>query len=165
MTMASSTTKPTEMVSAIKERLSRPKPTSHIKATVPARASGRVTPAVRVGTPRRRKRKTTSMTRPMLAARVSWRSSTLARMVSVRSATISMSMAAGIQRLSSGRSAFTRSTVATTLASVCRWTKIRTAGRWLNQPARRLSREPASTLATSARWTTEPVTVLMTRGR
>ncbi len=50
MTMASSTTKPTEMVSAISEKLSSVKPNSHIAASVPAIDSGTVTPAAMVGT-------------------------------------------------------------------------------------------------------------------
>ena len=45
ITMASSTTKPTETASAISERLSIEKPTTHIAAQVPASDSGTVTPA------------------------------------------------------------------------------------------------------------------------
>ena len=49
ITMASSTTKPTETASAISDRLSIEKPASHIAAQVPASDSGTVTPAARVG--------------------------------------------------------------------------------------------------------------------
>ena len=49
MTMASSTTKPTETASAISERLSIEKPAPHIAAQVPASDSGTVTPAAIVG--------------------------------------------------------------------------------------------------------------------
>ena len=59
MTMASSTTKPTEMVSAMREKLLRLKPSSHMAASVPARLSGTVTAAARVGTRRRMNRATT----------------------------------------------------------------------------------------------------------
>ena len=48
MTMASSTTKPTETASAISEMLSIEKPATHISAQVPASASGTVTPAAMV---------------------------------------------------------------------------------------------------------------------
>ena len=49
MTMASSTTKPTETASAISDRLSIEKPATHITAQVPASDSGTVTPAAIVG--------------------------------------------------------------------------------------------------------------------
>ena len=62
MTMASSTTKPTDTASAISDRLSIEKPTTHIAAQVPASDSGTVTPAAIVGAVRRRKMNTTSIT-------------------------------------------------------------------------------------------------------
>ena len=49
MTMASSTTKPTETASAISDRLSTEKPGDHMAAQVPASDSGTVTPAASVG--------------------------------------------------------------------------------------------------------------------
>ena len=49
MTMASSTTKPTETASAISDRLLIEKPATHISAQVPASDSGTVTPAAIVG--------------------------------------------------------------------------------------------------------------------
>ena len=55
MTIASSTTKPTETASAISVRLLTEKPASHMHAQVPARDSGTVTPAASVGVGRRRK--------------------------------------------------------------------------------------------------------------
>ena len=57
MTMASSTTKPTEIASAISDRLSIEKPASHMPAQVPASASGTETPAAMVGVIRRRNSK------------------------------------------------------------------------------------------------------------
>ena len=119
MTMASSTTKPTETASAISDRLSIEKPATHIAAQVPASDSGTVTPAAIVGVARRRNTKTTSMTSAMVASSVSCMSWTLARMVLVRSDSTEMSMPAGIQRLSSGSSSWMRSTVSITLASAC----------------------------------------------
>jgi hypothetical protein len=105
MTMASSTTKPTDTASAISERLSIEKPASHIIPQVPASDSGTVTPAAMVAAARRRNTKTTSMTRIMVATSVSCMSRTLARMVWVRSDTTEMSMAGDIQRWISGSSA------------------------------------------------------------
>ena len=102
MTIASSTTKPTETASAMSERLSIEKPASHIAPQVPASARGTVTPAAKVAAVRRRNTKTTSMTRMMVAASVSCMSLTLARMVWVRSDRTEMSIAGEIQRLSSG---------------------------------------------------------------
>ena len=62
ITIASSTTKPTETASAISERLSIEKPTHHISAQVPASESGTVMPAAIVGVARRRNTNTTSIT-------------------------------------------------------------------------------------------------------
>ena len=62
MTMASSTTKPTDMASAISDRLSIENPASHIPAQVPAKASGTDTPAAIVGVIRRRNANTTIIT-------------------------------------------------------------------------------------------------------
>ena len=104
ITMASSTTKPTETASAMSERLSIEKPATHIIAQVPASDSGTVTPAAIVAAARRRNRNTTSMTRTTVASSVSCMSKTLARMVLVRSERTEMSTPAGIQRLSSGSS-------------------------------------------------------------
>ena len=56
MTMASSTTKPTETASAIRVRLLIENPAAHMAAQVPASDSGTVMPAAMVGVPRRRKR-------------------------------------------------------------------------------------------------------------
>ena len=63
ITMASSTTKPTETASAISERLSIEKPATHMAAQVPASDSGTVMPAATVGAARRRNTNTTSITR------------------------------------------------------------------------------------------------------
>ena len=55
MTMASSTTKPTETANAIKVKLLTEKPAHHMAAQVPASDSGTVMPAASVGLGRRRK--------------------------------------------------------------------------------------------------------------
>jgi ribosomal protein L18 len=104
ITMASSTTKPTETASAISERLSIEKPATHIIAQVPASDSGTVTPAASVAAARRRNTNTTSITSAMVAINVSCMSRTLARIVCVRSDSTEISTPGGIQRLSSGSS-------------------------------------------------------------
>ena len=104
MTIASSTTKPTDTASAMSERLSMEKPASHIMPQVPASESGTVTPAAMVAAVRRRNTNTTSMTRTTVASRVSCMSRTLARMVWVRSETTEMSIAGEIHFFTSGRS-------------------------------------------------------------
>ncbi len=102
ITMASSTTKPTDTASAISDRLSMEKPASHIAAQVPDRDSGTVIPTATVGAARRRKTNTTSMTSTIVAPRVSCISRTLARIISVRSVRTWKRTPAGTQRLSSG---------------------------------------------------------------
>ena len=63
ITMASSTTKPTEMVSAISDRLSIENPAAHIAAQEPTSDSGTVMPAASTGESRRRNSNTTAITR------------------------------------------------------------------------------------------------------
>ena len=108
MTMASSTTKPTEMVSAISEKLSSAKPSNHIAASVPAMDSGTVTPAAIIGTSRRMNSSTTSSTSATVISSVICTSSTLARMVVVRSDRMVSLMSGGIQDFSSGSTALHR---------------------------------------------------------
>ncbi len=162
ITMASSTTKPTEMVMAIRLRLSRLKPATHMHATVPASDSGTATPAASVGVARRRKANTTPITSATVISSVTWMSSTAARIVTVRSVKIEMSTPAGTQRRSSGSSAFTRSTVSMTLALGCLVTMSSTEGRLLYQPAARRLLLPRSTVATSPSFTTVPAPAFTT---
>ena len=70
ITIASSTTKPVPMVSAISDRLSRLKPRNHITAKVATRESGSVTPAMMVARTERRNRNTTITTRNTLSIKV-----------------------------------------------------------------------------------------------
>ena len=161
MTMASSTTKPTEIASAISDRLSIEKPASHIPAQVPASDSGTETPAAIVGVPRRRNTNTTPMTSITVASSVSCMSCTLARMVPVRSTSVEISIPPGIHSFSSGSSALTRSTVSMTLASPCLVIWISTAGCLLNQAIERLLRTLSSTSATSERRTKLPFELLI----
>ena len=70
ITIASSTTKPTDTASAISVRLLIEYPAIHIMATVPASDSGTVMPAASVAAPRRRNTRTTSMTSTTVNASV-----------------------------------------------------------------------------------------------
>ena len=85
MTMASSTTNPVPIVSAISERLSRLKPASHMTPNVAIRETGSVTPAMMVARIVRRNSSTTSTTSPTLRTSVNCTSRIEARMVLVRS--------------------------------------------------------------------------------
>ena len=149
ITMASSTTKPTEIVTAISDMLSSEKPTSHIAAKVPPSDSGTVIAAANVAAARRRNRNTTIVTKPIEIASIVWMSWTEARIIIVRSRITSKRTPAGAQRSMSGSAAFTASTVSMTLASGCLVTLISTPGRLFTQPALRLLRTPCSTTATS----------------
>src|SRR6516225_9554863 len=94
-TMASSTTKPTAMVSAISDKLSRLKLNMYIAAHEPSSASGTVMLGMTVAQKLRRNSRTTSTTRAMVSARVNWTSCTEARMVVVRSRMVSTLTAGG----------------------------------------------------------------------
>ena len=85
-------------------------------------------PAAAVGVVRRRKTNTTIITKAIVTESVSSMSSTLARMVEVRSLRTETSMPPGRNCWSCGISALTRSTVAMTLALACLRTWISTAG-------------------------------------
>ena len=164
MTMASSTTKPTATASAISDRLSIEKPTTHIIAQVPASASGTVTPAAMVVAVRRRNRNTTIMTRAMVMHRLICMSATLERIVLVRSDSTEMSMSEGIQRLISGMISWMRLTVSITLESAAFVITSSTEGWLLYQPNERLLRVPGSIEAMAERRTTVPLAVRTTSG-
>ena len=128
MTMASSTTKPVPMVSAISDRLSSEKPANHITPKVAISDSGSATPAMMVARMVRRKISTTSTTRATLRISVNCTSWIEARMVVVRSCTTVSFAAAGIARRSRGSSACTRCTVSMTLAPGWRCMSMTIAG-------------------------------------
>src|SRR6266550_7489230 len=85
ITMASSTTKPVEIVSAMRERLSRLKQQSFIRPKVPTNVSGNATLGMTVAQNFRRKTKMTITTSATVSNSVNCTSVTDARMVSVRS--------------------------------------------------------------------------------
>src|SRR5271167_43407 len=105
ITIASSTTNPTAIVSAISDRLSRLKLNTYIIATVPRSARGTVTPGMMVAQALRRNRNMTSTTRTMVMHRVTSTSSTEALMVVVRLATVSTLIEDGMDASARGSSA------------------------------------------------------------
>ena len=104
------------MVSAISDKLSRLKPANHITPKLATIDKGSVMPAISVARAERRKIKTTPTTRIMLTNNVTPTSRMEARIVSVRSCTISKETPCGSVRFKRGNAAFTRSAVATTFA-------------------------------------------------
>src|SRR5580700_10376810 len=110
-TMASSTTKPVEMVSAIKERLSRLYPHKYITAKVATSETGTATLGIMVARTFRRNTKTTSTTRMTDNANDRSTSPRLARMVVVRSNTLVISIPDGMEAFKEGIASLIRSTV------------------------------------------------------
>ena len=90
ITMASSTTKPTESVSAIRERLSRLKPKADMPAKVPMMAMGSASEGMMVAETRRRKTKITPTTSTPAISSVCCTSSMEARIIWLRSNTTSI---------------------------------------------------------------------------
>ncbi|MOA33235.1 hypothetical protein D3C78_1545160 [compost metagenome] len=109
--MASSTTKPVAMVSAISERLFRLKPHRYMAAKVPIRETGTATAGISVARPERRKMKTTRITSPMAITSDCSTSASEARIVGERSWAILSSIEAGMFSRNAGNSARIRSTV------------------------------------------------------
>ena len=85
ITMASSTTNPVEMVSAIKVKLFRLYPSRYITPNVPTRESGTATLGMSVARRFLRKRKITITTSAMVSINSNSTSFTEARIVTVRS--------------------------------------------------------------------------------
>src|SRR5580698_2945190 len=94
-TIASSTTKPVEMVSAINDKLSRLKPSKYITASVPTSDSGTDRLGMIVAGTLRRKTKITATTKTTDRNSSNSTSLTEARMVVVRSVSTATSTAAG----------------------------------------------------------------------
>ena len=111
MTMASSTTKPVEMVRAISDKLSRLNPASFITPKVPIKVTGSATLGMTVAQNLRRKMKMTITTKATVSSRVNCTSVMEARMVSVRSPKMPSLTEEGRVARRRGSRAFTRSTV------------------------------------------------------
>src|ERR1700733_3781086 len=121
ITMASSTTKPTAMVSAISEMLSRLKPTMYITPAVATNASGTVMLGMIVAHTLRRKTKIVITTRTMVIASVDSTSETESRMLVERSDTRATCTERGIDASSDGIIALISSTTLIVLAPGSRW--------------------------------------------
>ncbi len=129
ITMASSTTKPVEIVRAISERLSRLNPHNFINPNVPMIESGSATLGMTVAHSLRRKTKITMTTSATVNSSVNCTSSTDARMVSVRSVRMLTFTDGGITAVNCGNSFLMRLTVSMMFAPGCRWMSSSTAGR------------------------------------
>ena len=96
-TIASSTTKPVEIVNAMSDRLSMLKPNRYMTAKVPMSEAGTATVGMSVARQLRRNMKTTRITRMTERIRVRSTSLTDARIVVVRSRTIVVLMPCGME--------------------------------------------------------------------
>ena len=103
--MASSTTNPVEMVSAISDRLSRLYPKRYMPPNVPTSESGTATLGMIVAETLRRKMNTTSTTSTTEMSRLIWTSLKAARMDVVRSSATASVIDGGMEARRVGRSA------------------------------------------------------------
>src|SRR6266568_1513570 len=100
-TIASSTTKPVAMVSAMSDRLFKLKPARYITPNVATSETGTATAGIRVARALRRNRNTTTITSAIAMTSVLSISKSEARMVLVRSSTTSRLIVLGIEARSS----------------------------------------------------------------
>src|SRR5580658_6414057 len=116
ITIASSTTNPTEIVNAISEMLSRLNPATNITENVASSDNGTARLGITVAQIVRRNTKITTTTSAIVSSIVYCTSRTAARVTSVRSSIRSTCTAGGIDCSSLGISALIVSTSATVLA-------------------------------------------------
>ena len=154
ITIASSTTKPVAMVSAIRLRLSSEKPSRYITAKVPTKEIGTTTAGISVARQLRRNRNTTITTSPTASTISTCTSFTDARMVCVRSPRICTSTEAGKAFSSCGNKSLMRSATSITLAPGWRCTLRIIAGCPLAQAPKRVFSAASITCATSPSRTT-----------
>src|SRR5499426_2398653 len=128
MTMASSTTNPVAMVSAISVRLFKLYPNMYMAPNVPTNDTGTATLGITVAARVRTKRNITMTTRAIhsINSNSTWR--TDSRMVVVRSVRMVSSTEAGREALSLGSNSLMRSTTLMMLAPGCRWMLTMTDG-------------------------------------
>ena len=138
---------------------------NHMPASVPLIDSGTVTAAARVGISRRMNTSTTSSTSTMVISMVYCTSSTLARIVVVRSEMTETWMSGGSHRISCGSRARRPSAVSMTLAPASLVMVSRIAGCLPSQAASLVLAVALTTLATSDSRRMAPLAVLMTSGR
>ncbi|SAJ34545.1 Uncharacterised protein [Enterobacter cloacae] len=159
-TMASSTTKPVAMISAISDRLFRLKSHRYMTAKVPISETGTARLGISVARPLRRNRKTTRITSATEISRVSSASSSDARIDGLRSS-ITFSLTCGpSSSCNTGSCAWMASVASMMLAPGWRVTISSTAGRSSEKPALRTSSTESLTLATSPRRTAAPLSAL-----
>src|SRR5437899_1436049 len=121
ITMASSTTKPTESVKAMSERLSSEYPSRYITANVPTIDIGRAMLGMAVADKLRRKRKMTRMTSTSARNSVNFTSSTEDRIETDRSYNVSTFTDGGITARNLGNNCLIESTTSTVLLPGWRW--------------------------------------------
>ena len=155
-TMASSTTKPVAMVSAMSVRLFTLKPARYITPNVPTIDSGTAAAGMMVAVALLRKMKITATTSPTASSSSICVSCTDARIVVVRSVRTCVSIDAGSVAVSVGRIFFTLSTTWITLAPGCLRTFTMMAGVSSIHAASRAFSAPSMTCAMSLRWTGAP---------
>ena len=155
-TIASSTTKPVEIVRAISDRLSRLYPNRYMNPKVPSRESGTATLGINVAHRFFRKMKTTMITRAIETISVNSTSEMEARMVVVRSITTVTLIAGEMDASSTGSIFLIRSTVSIMLDAGCLKRIISTAALPSDIPALRRSSTESSTVATSPTRTDAP---------
>ncbi len=151
MTIASSTTKPVAMVSAIRVRLLMLKPARYITPKVPTSDNGTAMPGISVPVAVRRNRKIATTTSATAPSSSNCTSRTEARMVTVRSVSTATSTAAGSAARNCGNSRLMRSTTSITLAPGWRWILRTTAGLSFIQAASRAFSAPSTTVPRSDR--------------
>ena len=156
-TIASSTTNPVAMVSAIRDRLFRLNPARYITPKVATSETGTATAGMSVARALRRNTNTTRITNAIAISSVRSTSRSDARMVLVRSSTTSRLIARGIDARSKGMRSRTRSAVSMMLAFGCRLMMRSTEGFPFEDPALRRSSTESTTSATSERRTAAPL--------
>ena len=165
ITIASSTTKPVAMVSAISVRLFSEKPARYITPKVPTSDSGTATAGMIVAGTLRRNRKITITTSAIASISSNCTARTDARIVTVRSLSTCSVAAAGSDARSEGSSAWMRSTTSMTFDPGWRWMFSTIAGSSFAQAASCAFSAPSSTRATSDRRSDAPWRLASTRLR
>src|ERR1700728_4447513 len=149
MTMASSTTKPVEMVSAINVRLFRLNPSAYIAANVPTSDKGTAMLGMIVAANVRKNTKITMTTSAIQSMSSNSTSLTEARTVVVRSVSTDILMMGGMVARSFGNSALMLSTTLMMFAPGWRWMLTMTAGTLFIQAESWVFSTPSITVATS----------------
>ena len=156
-TIASSTTKPVDMVNAINDKLLMLNPQKYINAQAPNSDTGTATIGTSVERTSRKNTSTTKITNAIAINKLYSTSSIDERIASERSTTTDNSMVLGIDARNSGNTALTCSTVCITLASGCFLRIISTEGSPFFSPVLRKSSTESSTVPKSLILTAAPL--------